>query len=112
MLGSAVVLVLGLVLAVGADNGRTTVTIAALSAFASAVGGYIATTFLRSYEISVRQAESYFREPMVAGYLYTAEQATRGPDGQVDRTQLPIVIKGYVDAAVVLAGGSTDKPKS
>jgi len=103
MLASAVILVAACAMSLLGDA-PTGIGIAAVGALGSAIGGYVASTFLRSYEVSVRQAEAYFREPMVAGYLLAAERIARDvmeKDGESDR--LSMVIRGFLDSAVELA---------
>jgi hypothetical protein len=80
------------------------VTVAALTAIGSTVSGYISKTFLRSYEISVRQAERYFREPLVAGYLLAAERiASQLPSGDQKSQALTTVVRGVLDATLAAA---------
>jgi FtsH-binding integral membrane protein len=113
MVIAAAILVLGFVIAAAAGSTATGVTVAGLSAFAAAVGGYVSTTLLRGYEISVRQAEGYFREPMVAGYLLAAERIARSlPEGSDERREnLGTVVKGFLSAAGGLAAVSSSQDK-
>lgn len=82
-----------------AHDTATGVTIASLSGLASAVGGYISTTLLRTYQISVRQAEVYFREPVAASYLLAAERIARGLDTSHQQPVLGRVVDGFLQAA-------------
>ncbi|MEZ0108348.1 uncharacterized membrane protein HdeD (DUF308 family) [Catenulispora sp. EB89] len=108
MVAAATLILIGCGLAVLANNTATSVTIASLSGLASSVGGYIATTLLRSYQISVRQAEVFFREPVVAGYMLAAERIARTLSDDVQQQALSRVVDGFMQAATGIAQPSPD----
>ncbi|MFF4139127.1 hypothetical protein ACFY1B_48835 [Streptomyces mirabilis] len=99
MAAGALVLTGGAALAVSASSTVTGVTVAGLSGLASAIGGYISSTLLRTYQVSVRQAEAYFREPVVASYLLAAERVARTLDGESQQAALGRVVDGFMRAA-------------
>lgn len=74
-------LIVGLIVVAAADTSGTRLTAAALSAFGTALAGYIARTFLRVYEKAQEQLNYYFREPLVTSYLLTAERLAEKLEG-------------------------------
>jgi hypothetical protein len=103
MVAGGILLIAGGAVALSQHVTADKATVAALTAIGSAIAGYISATFLRSYEISAQQAERYFREPLVGGYLLAAERVARGiPDGNDDQKTevLTKVVQGILDAAI------------
>jgi len=111
MAAASTLLLFGCVLAVLASDTTTSVTVASLSGLASAVGGYVASTLLRSYQVSVRQAEMYFREPVVAGYLLAGERVARSLSGDFRQQALGRVVDGFMQAAIGMAQQPSGEPQ-
>jgi hypothetical protein len=117
MVAAAALFIGGCGIAVTASGTVTGVTVAGLSGLVSAVGGYISTTLLRTYQISVRQAEAYFREPVVASYLLAAERVARSMNGEAQQqAALGRVVDGFMRAATGVAttreDTASDRPGS
>lgn len=80
------------------------VSLAGAAVLASGVGGWVARTFLESYRISVSQAEAYFREPMVQGYLLAAHQIAQKMETPSARDEgLSRVMDGFLAAGLECA---------
>ncbi|GAA2557543.1 hypothetical protein GCM10010423_69020 [Streptomyces levis] len=73
---------MGATAVIAARTTATAVTLAALTAFVSALSGYISATLLATYRVSVEQARFYFREPFTGGYLLAAEHLAKRLDPQ------------------------------
>jgi len=100
---AAVVFLLACLLAL---RGETVigVSLAGAAVIASGVGGWVARTFLESYRISVSQAEAYFREPMVQGYLLAAHQIAQKMETPSARDDgLSRVMDGFLAAGLECA---------
>ena len=80
------------------------VSLAGAAVIASGVGGWVSRTFLESYRISVAQAEAYFREPMVQGYLLAAHQIAQTMETPSARDEgLSRVMDGFLAAGLECA---------
>ncbi|MFJ4932130.1 hypothetical protein [Streptomyces sp. NPDC088736] len=85
VMGASALLVSAGAVAVGlASKTATAVTLASLTAFVTALSGYISSTLLATYRVSVEQARFYFREPLAGGYLLAAEHLADSLDGPSD----------------------------
>jgi membrane protein implicated in regulation of membrane protease activity len=100
MAGAALLLLAGGVAAISAESTAAGATIAALSAISSALGGYISSTLLKSYQISVHQAQAYFKEPFAGGYLMAAERLAKTLETSEQQQALGRVVDGFIQAAV------------
>ncbi|MFE5374025.1 hypothetical protein [Streptomyces mirabilis] len=101
VMGTAAVLVLAGAVAVAfAHDTATSVTLASLTAFVTALSGYISSTLLATYRVSVEQARFYFREPLAGGYLLAAEHLAKRLDPPEHTAALGRVVDGFIQAAV------------
>lgn len=91
-----------------ARNTTTAVTLASLTAFISALSGYVSATLLTTYRISVEQARFYFREPLAGGYLLAAEHLAKRVPAPNHIPALQRVVDGFIQAAVNVPGVGQD----
>jgi hypothetical protein len=91
----------GAVAVISSRTTATTVTLAALTAFISVLGGYISSTLLATYRVSVEQARFYFREPLAGGYLLAAEHLAKRLDPPEHTAALGRVVDGFIQAATL-----------
>jgi len=111
-MGAGVVLVLAGASAIAvARNTATAVTLASLTAFVTALSGYISSTLLATYRVSVEQAQYYFREPLAGGYLLAAEQLAKNLDKPGQTAALGRVVDGFIQAALNAPGTSPAEPQ-
>jgi hypothetical protein len=68
------VLFLGAILAIGADDTASKITTASLTAIGGTLSGFIAQTFLRTYSRALRQLNFYFQQPLINSYLLGAQR--------------------------------------
>ncbi|WP_316781258.1 hypothetical protein [Streptomyces sasae] len=99
VMGTAAVLVLASAVALAHDT-ATSVTLASLTAFATALNGYISSTLLATYHVSVEQARFYFREPLIGGYRLAAEHLAKRLDPPEHTAALGRVVDGFIQAAI------------
>ncbi|MEU3855633.1 hypothetical protein [Streptomyces sp. NPDC029554] len=90
---------MGATAVIAARTTATAVTLAALTAFISALSGYISATLLATYRVSVEQARFYFREPLTGGYLLAAEHLAKRLDPPEHTEALGRVVDGFIQAA-------------
>ncbi|MEV6536308.1 hypothetical protein AB0M86_43230 [Streptomyces sp. NPDC051639] len=102
----------GAVAAALARTTTTAVTLASLTAFISALGGYVSSTLLATYRVSVEQARHYFREPLAGGYLLAAEHLAATLDAPERATALGRVVDGFIQAATNVPGAAQDSAPS
>ncbi|MFG2426145.1 hypothetical protein ACGFWD_45250 [Streptomyces sp. NPDC048448] len=113
VMGTATALVIGgAVAAALARTTTTAVTLASLTAFISALGGYVSSTLLATYRVSVEQARHYFREPLAGGYLLAAEHLAATLDAPERATALGRVVDGFIQAATNVPGAAQDSAPS
>ncbi|MFI7406938.1 hypothetical protein ACIBW9_41885 [Streptomyces sp. NPDC049541] len=110
MASAAVLILVGAGAVVVSQNTTTAITLGSLTAFISALGGYVSSTLLATYRVSVEQARFYFREPLAGGYLLAAEHLARRLDGPEQTAALGRVVDGFVQAATNVPGTTSDAP--
>ena len=71
------VLFLGAAVTIAADATGTQVAAASLTTVAGAFAGYIARTFIRSYNAAIEQMNFAFQQPLVNSYLLSSERLAR-----------------------------------
>lgn len=109
VMGASALLVLaGAGAVVASQNTATAVTLGALTAFISALGGYVSSTLLATYRVSVEQARFYFREPLAGGYLLAAEHLAKRLDTPEHTAALGRVVDGFIQAATNVPGALPD----
>ncbi|MFJ4790813.1 hypothetical protein [Streptomyces sp. NPDC088794] len=109
VLGTATILILaGAGAVVLAHNTATAVTLASLTAFTSALSGYVSSTLLTTYRVSAEQARFYFREPLAGGYLMAAEHLAKRLDPPEHTAALGRVVDGFIQAATNVPGAAAD----
>jgi hypothetical protein len=95
-----IILVVGAVVAVRTPSSTSKIVVAALASLGSVLSGYIGQTFLRAQADAMKQLNYYFRQPLVASYLLSAERiALKLNDENSTRTALRDVIKNVLQAA-------------
>jgi hypothetical protein len=93
-------LVVGAALAIRAPNTTSKIVIGALASIGSILSGYIGQTFLKAQAQAMRQLNYYFRQPLVASYLLSAERiALKLQDDKSTEKALLDVIKNVLLAA-------------
>ncbi|MCX5256713.1 hypothetical protein OOK27_21670 [Streptomyces canus] len=109
VMGASALLVSAGAVGVGvASKTATAVTLASLTAFVTALSGYISSTLLATYRVSVEQARFYFREPLAGGYLLAAEHLANKLSGQERAAALGRVVDGFIQAATNVPGAQQD----
>ncbi|MDT0488160.1 hypothetical protein [Streptomyces doebereineriae] len=109
VMGASALLVSAGAVGVGlAPKTATAVTLASLTAFVTALSGYISSTLLATYRVSVEQARFYFREPLTGGYLLAAEHLAARLNGPEREAALGRVVDGFIQAAVNVPGALPD----
>jgi hypothetical protein len=71
------VLFVGAVATIAADGTMTKVATASLTTIGGAFAGYIARTFIRSYNAAIEQMNFAFQQPLVNSYLLGSERLAR-----------------------------------
>ncbi len=80
-IGFLVLLAGAVTVVAGSADATGRAVVGGLAGVGTALSGYIAGTFLRAQQESLRQLNFYFRQPLVNSYLLTAERLTRNmPD--------------------------------
>ncbi|WP_420313299.1 hypothetical protein ACOB87_44165 [Streptomyces sp. YS-B37] len=109
VMGASALLVSAGAVAVGiAPKTATAVTLAALTAFVTALSGYISATLLATYRVSVEQARFYFREPLAGGYLLAAERLANRLKEPERAAALGRVVNGLIEAGTNSPGAQQD----
>ncbi|MEU1036660.1 hypothetical protein ABZ402_50370 [Streptomyces mirabilis] len=109
VMGAAAFLaLLGSAAAALVSDTTTTVSLASVTAVISALGGYISSTLLATYRVSVEQARFYFREPLAGGYLLAAEHLAKRLDPPEHTAALGRVVDGFIQAATNVPGAAPD----
>lgn len=111
MSAAAVLVFAGGVSVILAHDSTTAVTLASLTAFISALSGYVSSTLLTTYRISVEQARFYFREPLAGGYLLAAEHLAKRLDPPEHTAALGRVVDGFIQAAVNVPEPAVQDPQ-
>jgi hypothetical protein len=94
------ILVVGAVVAVRTPNSTSKIVVGALASLGSVLSGYIGQTFLKAQAQAMKQLNYYFRQPLVASYLLSAERiALKLNDENVTKKALLDVIKNVLLAA-------------
>ncbi|MEU8645048.1 hypothetical protein AB0C91_24350 [Streptomyces sp. NPDC048674] len=104
----AALALMGAVAVVLIHDTATTVTLASITAVVSALGGYISSTLLATYRVSVEQARFYFRDPLAGGYLLAAEHLAKRLDPPEHTAALSRVVDGFIHAANNVPGAAQD----
>jgi hypothetical protein len=101
---SLLVLVLGVAVAYGLTATPAKITAASLAAAGSALSGFLAATFLKTYAMASRQMSYYYGQPLVHCYLLHAEWLTSMASKDVREGADPElwnkVIKASIQASV------------
>ena len=101
---SLLVLVSGVAVTYGLTATPAKITAASLAATGSALSGFLAATFLKTYAMASRQMSYYYGQPLVHCYLLHAEWlalvASEHLDGQADRDLWNEVIEASIQASV------------
>ncbi|MFF8401695.1 hypothetical protein ACF06P_08685 [Streptomyces sp. NPDC015684] len=109
VMGASALLVSAGAVAVGlAPKTATAVTLASLTAFVTALSGYISSTLLATYRVSVEQARFYFREPLAGGYLLAAEHLADRLGDPERAAALGRVVDGFIQAGTSVPGAQQD----
>ncbi|MFE3269963.1 hypothetical protein [Streptomyces sp. NPDC059215] len=109
VMGTAALLVSAGAVAVGlAPTTSTGITLASLTAFVTALSGYISSTLLATYRVSVEQARFYFREPLTGGYLLAAENLAKSIPETDGTSALGRVVDGFIQAATSVNASSQE----
>ncbi|WP_159064216.1 hypothetical protein [Streptomyces canus] len=108
MTATAVLVLAGAVTVVLIHDTATAITLASLTAFISALSGYVSATLLATYRVSVEQARFYFREPLAGGYLLAAEHLAKRVPAPDHIPALHRVVDGFIQAAVNVPGTAVD----
>ncbi|MET8412923.1 hypothetical protein ABZV34_33445 [Streptomyces sp. NPDC005195] len=74
----------------------------------TALSGYISSTLLATYRVSVEQARFYFREPLAGGYLLAAEHLAASLNEPERAPALGRVVDGFIQAATNVPGSAQD----
>jgi hypothetical protein len=69
-----VVLFVGAVAAIAAEDTAARIATASLTALGGAFAGYIARTFIQSYNAAIEQLNFAFQQPLVNSYLLSSER--------------------------------------
>lgn len=107
MVFGLLVLLVGACLTMLADDPTATISVAGLTGVATAISGYIAATFLRSYGISVSQTFRYFQQPLVTSFILIADRMAKGITDETARNETHAaiatqIVRGSFD---LFAGG-------
>ncbi|MEU8789762.1 hypothetical protein [Streptomyces sp. NPDC048643] len=105
---SAVLITAGALSVIWASKTATAVTLASLTAFVTALSGYISATLLATYRVSVEQARFYFREPLAGGYLLAAEHLADRLSEPERAAALGRVVDGFIQAGTNVPGAQED----
>jgi hypothetical protein len=108
MTATAVLVLAGAVTVVLIHDTATAITLASLTAFISALSGYVSATLLATYSVSVEQARFYFREPLAGGYLLAAEHLAKRLDPPEHTAALGRVVDGFIQAATNVPGATAE----
>ncbi len=76
---SLLVLLAGAALAIGVPSVAGKIAAGSLAAVGTALAAFLSKTFLRAYDMSLRQMSYYYGQPLVHCYLYHAEWLTLLP---------------------------------
>jgi hypothetical protein len=109
------ILVVGAVVTIRTPDSTSKIVVGALASLGSVLSGYIGQTFLRAQAQAMRQLNFYFRQPLVASYLLSAERiAIKLDDPTSTKKALLDVIKNVLlaaDRAENLDPGSSSTPR-
>ncbi|MFJ3229182.1 hypothetical protein ACIPJS_38340 [Streptomyces sp. NPDC086783] len=109
VMGASALLVSAGAVAVGlAPKTSTAVTLGSLTAFVTALSGYVSSTLLATYRVSVEQARFYFREPLAGGYLLAAERLADRLSEPQRSEALNRVVDGFIQAGTNVPGAQQD----
>jgi hypothetical protein len=90
----------GSVAALATPESSSKAIVAVLTAIGSALAGFIANTYLRVYERTLIQLNYYFQQPLVTGYVLTAERLAAKIEGtQRDEAQREIISRVLANVA-------------
>ena len=78
------VLLVGAAVAVGEPSSGGRITAGSLAVLGTALSTFLSKTFLRTYDMSLRQMSYYYGQPLVHCYLYLAEWQTLLAPPEVD----------------------------
>jgi hypothetical protein len=94
------ILLAGAAVAIRTPDSTSKIVVGALASLGSVLSGYIGQTFLKAQAQAMRQLNYYFRQPLVASYLLSAERIALKL-GDVDSTKKALldVIKNVLIAA-------------
>jgi hypothetical protein len=94
------ILVAGVAIAVLSSSPTSKIVVGALTSLGGVMSGYIGQTFLKAQAQAMKQLNYYFRQPLVASYLLSAERiALKLNDEDVTRKALLDIIKNALLAA-------------
>ena len=99
MLVGFLLLVVGGVVAIQADDEGSKVVVGALAGLGSLLSGYIGRTFLKAEDRAMQQLNFYFQQPLVTSYMLAAERLTLKLANSRRDTVLTDVIKQVLGAA-------------
>jgi hypothetical protein len=115
MIIAFLILVVGAVVTIRTPDSTSKIVVGALASLGSVLSGYIGQTFLRAQAQAMRQLNFYFRQPLVASYLLSAERiAIKLDDANSTKKALLDVIKNVLlaaDRAENLDPGSSSTPR-
>jgi hypothetical protein len=94
------ILLVGAAVAIRTPDSTSKIVVGALASIGSVLSGYIGQTFLKAQAQAMKQLNYYFRQPLVASYLLSAERIALKL-GDVDSTKKALldVIKNVLIAA-------------
>jgi hypothetical protein len=102
---AAALLVLTSIAAVAISLPTTTgkVTAGLLAAAGSALSGFLAKTFLTSYQLASRQMSYYYGQPLVHCYLLLADWLAKEGRKEFGKEEGRLLLRGVIDASVTAA---------
>lgn len=91
------ILLVGSAIAIRTPNSTSKIVVGALASLGSLLSGYIGQTFLKAQAQAMKQLNYYFRQPLVASYLLSAERiALKLEDANSTKQALLDVIKNVL----------------
>ncbi|MER7450435.1 hypothetical protein ABTW96_09110 [Nocardia beijingensis] len=107
MVVGLIIVGVGLTIAVSSNDAATKYSTAIIAAVGTAVGGYIAQTFIRLNSSTQDQVRYYFEQPLVASYLITAERFIAQMPEQDRAQQYRLLVQAALVQAAAVPGTKT-----
>jgi hypothetical protein len=84
----------------------TRITVGGLAGVGTVISGYISKTFLRSHELSIRQLNNFFKQPLISNYLLMAERLTNELGVESKSQARLLIIEKIIESARNAEGSS------